>query len=118
MKLCATITSERASKGQGGNQFLDIKLTVKNGEQTSEIGIVRLQPTEAGYLLAIDRSSYGRERGERVYEELIQLKVNKEKCEIGIVQEMKPICNVCGESRHIVNDECIRCQSTDIGYID
>lgn len=27
MKLYATITSERATKGQGGNDFLDIKLT-------------------------------------------------------------------------------------------
>ena len=29
MKLYATVTSERASKGQGGNEFLDLVLTYK-----------------------------------------------------------------------------------------
>ncbi len=32
MKLYATTTSERASKGQGGNEFLEIKLTVSKDE--------------------------------------------------------------------------------------
>lgn len=33
MKLYATTTSERASKGQGGNQYICIKLTVQNGSK-------------------------------------------------------------------------------------
>lgn len=33
MKLYATVTSERATKGQGGNDYLCIKLTVKNGKR-------------------------------------------------------------------------------------
>ena len=31
MKLYATTTSERASKGQGGNDFLEIELSIDNG---------------------------------------------------------------------------------------
>jgi len=33
MKLYATTTSERASKGQGGNEYICIKLTVQNGSK-------------------------------------------------------------------------------------
>jgi len=32
MKLYATTTSERASKGQGGNKYLDIKIYVGNAK--------------------------------------------------------------------------------------
>lgn len=31
MKFYATVTSERASKGQGGNDYLDVLLTRENG---------------------------------------------------------------------------------------
>lgn len=31
MKLYATVTSDRASKGQGGNKYICIALTVQNG---------------------------------------------------------------------------------------
>lgn len=33
MKLYATVTSDRASKGQGGNDYICIKLTVQNGSK-------------------------------------------------------------------------------------
>lgn len=33
MKLYATVTSERASKGQGGNKYLDIDITVGDAEK-------------------------------------------------------------------------------------
>jgi len=32
MKLYATTTSERASKGQGGNDYISIKLLMEDGE--------------------------------------------------------------------------------------
>lgn len=35
MKLYATVASERASKGQGGNQFLDFK--IQAGDERAEI---------------------------------------------------------------------------------
>jgi len=34
MKLYATTTSERATKGQGGNEFLDIMIEVEDLERT------------------------------------------------------------------------------------
>ena len=32
--------------------------------------------------------------------------------------EMRAICNVCGSGMHVFNGECVKCQSTDIGYQD
>ena len=32
-----------------------------------------------------------------------------------MAEEMIEVCNVCGESTHIVDSECVKCQSTDIG---
>lgn len=32
MKLYATVTSERASKGQGGNRYLEINITQEDGK--------------------------------------------------------------------------------------
>ena len=39
MKLYATVTSERASKGQGGNEYLDIAVTDDNEEQIARMRI-------------------------------------------------------------------------------
>lgn len=33
-------------------------------------------------------------------------------------KELKPFCNICGSSVHVHDDECTKCQSTDIGYTD
>lgn len=41
MKLYATVTSERASKGQGGNNFLDVALLV--GDARTQREVVRLK---------------------------------------------------------------------------
>lgn len=40
MKLYATTTSERATKGQGGNQRIDIQL---HGENSQELGVIALR---------------------------------------------------------------------------
>ena len=45
MKLYATTTSERATKGQGGNKRLDIQLTVGNIERL-EAGVVSMREIE------------------------------------------------------------------------
>ena len=37
MKLYATITSERATKGQGGNQFLNIIIRNENQEELMRV---------------------------------------------------------------------------------
>ncbi|MBP9771432.1 MAG: hypothetical protein KBD16_00695 [Candidatus Pacebacteria bacterium] len=48
MKLYATITSERASKGQGGNEYLDIEL---KGAHSTPIVRLSLISDGAGYKL-------------------------------------------------------------------
>lgn len=39
MKLYATTTSERASKGQGGNNFLTITITNEDGENIAQVNV-------------------------------------------------------------------------------
>lgn len=73
MKLYATVNSERASKGQGGNQYIDIKLVVGNKHNQIEVGIVRLRAHADGYTLALDRTSNFRKEGGRVYEEFLAI---------------------------------------------
>lgn len=43
MKLYATITSERATKGQGGNEYLDIVIKSKLGKKDTPYLIATLQ---------------------------------------------------------------------------
>jgi len=40
LKLYATSTSERASKGQGGNEFLDINITNEQGHLLAYIRVI------------------------------------------------------------------------------
>lgn len=47
MKLYATVTSERATKGQGGNDSLDIRLSVSNDR--IEAGRIIVEPSGTGY---------------------------------------------------------------------
>jgi hypothetical protein len=49
MKLYATVTSERASKGQGGNQFLDVQLFYGSADKSVPIGVISLYPLKNGY---------------------------------------------------------------------
>ena len=42
MKLYATVQSERASKGQGGNDFLRVYLTVGNSIEQADAGVVEI----------------------------------------------------------------------------
>lgn len=48
MKLYATVTSERASKGQGGNEFVNIRL---QGAHGTEIADLTFKMDGAGYIL-------------------------------------------------------------------
>lgn len=49
MKLYATVTSERSSKGQGGNKYLEVELSVGSKKSQSRAGIVLLEPSEYGF---------------------------------------------------------------------
>lgn len=44
MKLYATISSERATKGQGGNRYLEIALTVGSRDEQISFGKLTLCP--------------------------------------------------------------------------
>lgn len=46
MKLYATVTSERASKGQGGNEYVDIEL--KAFDREHPIGVISLHVCDDG----------------------------------------------------------------------
>lgn len=49
MKLYATITSERASKGQGGNERLDIQISLDGGE--TQGGVIAVREIEGVYTI-------------------------------------------------------------------
>lgn len=46
MKLYATVASERASKGQGGNDYLKISLTVGSAKNAIDFGTLILDQRE------------------------------------------------------------------------
>lgn len=50
MKLYATTTSERASKGQGGNDFLEINITDENGRNIYHLSILPLFNGDVAFL--------------------------------------------------------------------
>jgi len=104
MKLYATIKANKlqngqnitVEKGQGSNEWLDIKLTITEGKTIHEIGIIRLQHHPEGYELVIDRSSNFRLKAGRVYEEIINTKGKKKKgdsCKYcGITHDKYELC--------------------------
>lgn len=49
MKLYATITSERATKGQGGNKFIHIKLLAGDKHNPTNIAFISLEKLAGGY---------------------------------------------------------------------
>ncbi len=49
MKLYATTTSERASKGQGGNQRLDIQISLENN--TIQGGVISVRKIDDNYII-------------------------------------------------------------------
>ena len=52
MKLYATVTSERASKGQGGNKYLQVRFTIENDAGGyDDMGIVTLLKERDAYRL-------------------------------------------------------------------
>lgn len=48
MKLYATVSSERASKGQGGNEYLEINI---QGENKEDLGCIYIIPDGTNYRL-------------------------------------------------------------------
>ncbi len=101
MKLYTTIYANKlqngqnitVQKGQGSNEWIDIKLTIQEDGLLREIGIVRFQAHADGYMLAIDRSSNFASKSGRVYEEIISTKGDKKKGEY-------PFCSRTDAHKH------------------
>lgn len=49
MRLYATVSSERASKGQGGNEYLEIRITVGSAADQRILARLTVRPDEQGY---------------------------------------------------------------------
>jgi len=69
MKLYATTTSERASKGQGGNEYICIDLLDENKEKIAEINLMPSSLTIRHYsknvfLDCIDLTKGNNQKGE------------------------------------------------------
>lgn len=97
MKLYATVASERASKGQGGNDYVDIVLTYKYGNETRILTRMNMS-IEDGAVVLFDNS-----HGEIARAELE--KGNKQKGEIDPLQVaecehifIKGVCALCSWS--------------------
>lgn len=87
MKLYATTTSERASKGQGGNDHLNIIITVKDGNNLVELADLWVQETATDFEV-IDNKTCA------VIKQLIKFESNEAK---GKKQkDEKKICRHCG----------------------
>lgn len=54
MKLYATVASERASKGQGGNKYIDIDLAVGSTSDSNHFASLRLNIIDGVYTLWLD----------------------------------------------------------------
>ena len=94
MKLYATVKSERASKGQGGNKYIDINLLVGSAHESEHFANVRLNIVNGFYTLWIDGTVLKIQSTEK------EEKGNKQKGESksGCLHEKwtDGICNKCG----------------------
>ena len=96
MKLYATITSERATKGQGGNEFLQVQF-----QNINKIVFGSLAITPAGRV-------YGSIHGQKI--DILPIfteeeKGEKQECTHRITNE-KGICTQCGyNTQHLTNKE-------------
>lgn len=52
MKMYANVSSERASKGQGGNKYIEIILTVETENRRENVGRMLLEEHEGSYNLS------------------------------------------------------------------
>jgi hypothetical protein len=127
MKLYATTTSERATKGQGGNKYIVITLTDEDGTNWAEItaqavNIIQENPPLDEILLTVKLN--GTERFRRTH--YAKQKGNKQKGEkcveckkYGVVwddNEDEFVCQDCGEHyksnyTHPKNCTCADCSS-------
>jgi len=76
MKLYATVASERASKGQGGNDKLEIELTIMIGKEIKSLASITVLPSGT---IVIDETEYS---------EIVVMKDTKGEQQKGEVREV------------------------------
>lgn len=97
MKLYATITSERATKAQGGNKYLEIELLVGSRDNQQKAGIVLLEPTKYGFEVRYIPPA-GMNKQDSVLLSEIKAKSIDRKITKGKKQKGKIYCNKCMKS--------------------
>lgn len=111
MKLYATVTSERASKGQGGNKYLDIDIYVDDLERTP---LTFLRVEQKGSEFILKNSETGQVYDSKPVENKKYLKGKKQKSECNICEQVHKDgndrhCHLCGspeENKYCTNDTC------------
>lgn len=102
MKLYATITSERATKGQGGNKYLDIEIKAEKLEDIpTRANIYRL------YLEAKDGRLYAKlhDYSNGTDQNLITYRPAPKQCDHSSIDE-RGLCIKCGyNTLHLTNKE-------------
>lgn len=116
MKLFAKTTSERASKGQGGSQFLKVEITADK-KSVAEISV---HEQEGEWIIKVwDRDRNALHLFCMPTEDTIQKQMLKDSKGKKQEEPLIPYCNICGSSVYINKfQECTKCHSTDIGYMD
>lgn len=103
MKLYATTTSERASKGQGGNNYLTIDITDETGKRLFPTLSVNIRKGEYGNEIATLSAEESHGIWQRLYSAGLPFK-KSQKAKDG---ERTPNCN-CGRLKalHYKNWDC------------
>jgi len=79
MRLYAKVTSERASKGQGGNEFLRAVVTAEIGDNVrDDILILYVEPCAKGYDIRLSSR-----HGDELYSEVYEVERPKGECPEG-----------------------------------
>lgn len=102
MKLYATVTSERATKAQGGNDFIETLLTVGSQENPQNVGNIRLVSNKDG-TYTLNMAIYDEQTDKIILYryEYGQIKGNKQK------GETRKMCGKCAtDPRWDMYDSC------------
>ena len=99
MKLYATTTSERATKGQGGNEKLEIVLTAENPDRREEFKITYQKDKDFTHLCV-----YSHEKGENILAVKTKGKQQTGECNHACItsHNNKETCDKCGYTANMI----------------
>lgn len=99
MKMYATVSSERATKGQGGNNHLDIDIFVGSSNESKKIIEGTITPEGNGYVVYI--TTLGQGDDDQCIDTIVKVKAEQKKGET---------CLTCGDSGWLSkSDRCLNC---------